>query len=109
MRNAYVVRLYCTCDSFRGTSDVPYSRCRNMARVDVGLSVGIGVTVSFSSNKVRVVVVFTKNVVKVRTFHIFTFAWRTERTTCKRLHQYLPSNVRRIRQRLWFITTAAKV
>ena len=42
----------------------PYnSRCRNRARVDVGLSVGISVTVSVPSNKVRVVVVFTKNVV----------------------------------------------
>ena len=30
------------------------------ARVDVGLSVGISVTVSVPSNKVRVVVVFTK-------------------------------------------------
>ena len=34
-----------------------------MVRVDVGLSVGISVTVSFLSNKVRVVVVFAKNVV----------------------------------------------
>ena len=33
------------------------------ARVDVGLSVGISLTVSVPSNKVRVVVVFTKNVV----------------------------------------------
>ena len=33
------------------------------ARVDVGLSVGISVTVSVPSNKVRDVVVFTKNVV----------------------------------------------
>ena len=32
----------------------------NRARVDVGLSVGISVTVSVPSNKVRVVVVFTK-------------------------------------------------
>ena len=42
-----------------------YSRCRNGARVNVGLSVEIiGVTVSISSNKVRVEVVFTKNVVR---------------------------------------------
>ena len=32
----------------------------NRARVDVGLSVGISVTVSVPSNKVRVVVLFTK-------------------------------------------------
>ena len=37
-------------------SDVRYSRCHNRARVNVGLSVRIGVTVS-------VEVVFTKNVV----------------------------------------------
>ena len=49
-----------TCDSLRGASDVRYSRCRNRPRVDDGLSVGISVTVSVSSNKVRVVVVFTK-------------------------------------------------
>ena len=41
-----------------------YSRCRNGARVNVGLSVEIDVTVSISSNKVRVKVVFTKNVVR---------------------------------------------
>ena len=42
---------------------VRYSRCRNRASVDVGLSVGIIVTVGVSSNKVRVVVrFFTKNV-----------------------------------------------
>ena len=35
------------------------------ARVDVGLSVGISLTVSVPSNKVCVVVVFTKNVVWV--------------------------------------------
>ena len=34
-----------------------------MARVDVGLSVGISVTVSVSSDEVRDVVAFTKNVV----------------------------------------------
>ena len=33
------------------------------ARVDVGLSVGISVTVSVPSNKIRVVVIRTKNVV----------------------------------------------
>ena len=49
--------------SFRGASDVRYSRCRNRARV--GLSVGISVTVSVPSNKVRVVIVLTKNVVKI--------------------------------------------
>ena len=52
-------------DSFRVASDVRYSRCRNMARVDVGQSVGISVTVSVPSNKVRVVIVLTKNVVKI--------------------------------------------
>ena len=40
-----------------------YSRCRNRARVD--LSVGISVNVSVPSNKVRVVIVLTKNVVKI--------------------------------------------
>ena len=63
MCNTYIVRLKYICDSFRGASDVRCSRCRNRARVDVGLSVGISVTVSVSSNKVRVIVVFTKNVV----------------------------------------------
>ena len=33
------------------------------AIVDVGLSVGISVAVSVSSNKIRVVVILTKNVV----------------------------------------------
>ena len=52
------------CNSFRGASDVWYTRCRNRARV--GLSVGISVTVSVPSNKVRVVIiVLTKNVVKI--------------------------------------------
>ena len=37
-------------------------RCRNRASVDVGLNVRIGVTVSVPSDKVHVVVVFTKNV-----------------------------------------------
>ena len=41
---------------------MPLSRCRNRARV--GLSVGISVTVSVPSNKVRVVSVLTKKVVK---------------------------------------------
>ena len=45
------------CNSFRGASDVRYSRCRNRARA--GLSVGISVTVSVPSNKVRVVIVLT--------------------------------------------------
>ena len=36
-----------------------YSRCRNRARVDVGLSVVISVTVSLPSNKVRVVIINT--------------------------------------------------
>ena len=44
-----------------GASDVRYIRCRNRARV--GLSVGISVTVSVPSDKVRVVVVlYPKNV-----------------------------------------------
>ena len=63
MCNTYIVRLKYTCDSFRGASDVRYSRCCYKARVDVGLSAGISVTVSVSSNKVRVIVIFTKNVV----------------------------------------------
>ena len=41
------------------------SRCRNRARVDVGLSVGISVTLSVPLKNVRVVVVFNKNVVWV--------------------------------------------
>ena len=53
------------CDSLRGASDVRYSRCRNRARVDVGLSVGINVTVNVTSSKVRAVIVLTKNVVKM--------------------------------------------
>ena len=57
-----VVIIY-MCNSFRGASDVRYSRCRNRARA--GLSVGIGVTVSVPSHKVRVVIVLTKNVVKI--------------------------------------------
>ena len=47
------------CNSFKVASDVRYSHCRNRARV--GLSVGISVTVSVLSNKVRVVIVLTKN------------------------------------------------
>ena len=42
------------CNSFRGASDVWYSQCRDRARV--GLSVGISVTVSVPSNKVRVII-----------------------------------------------------
>ena len=38
-------------------------RCRNRARV--GLSVGISVTVSVPSSKVRVVIFLTKNVFKI--------------------------------------------
>ena len=45
-----------------------YSRCRNRARVDVGLSVGISVTVCVPSNKVRVVIVLNKNVVMIISF-----------------------------------------
>ena len=56
-----VVIIY-MCNSFRGASDVRYSRCRNRARA--GLSVGIGVTVSVPSN-IKVRVVLTKNVVKI--------------------------------------------
>ena len=46
MRNEYVLRFNCTCNSFRGTSDVGDSSCGNRAKVDVGPSVGIGVTMS---------------------------------------------------------------
>ena len=63
MCNTYILGLYYTCNSFRGASDVQYSCSRNSARV--GLSVGITVTVSAPSNKVLVVIVFTKNVVKI--------------------------------------------
>ena len=52
----FFFRLWNTCDSFRGASDIRYSRCRNRPKVDVGLSAGISVTVN-------VVDVFTKNVV----------------------------------------------
>ena len=56
--------IYCKvvnkCDSFRGVSDVRYSRCRYRARVEVGLSVGINATVSVPSNEIHVVLVFTK-------------------------------------------------
>ena len=52
----FFFRLWNTCDSFRGASDIRYSRYRNRSKVDVGLSAGISVTVS-------VVEVFTKNVV----------------------------------------------
>ena len=55
MSNAYFF-FFTLCDSFRGASDIRYSRCRNRSKVDVGLSAGISVTVS-------VVDVFTKNVV----------------------------------------------
>ena len=52
------------CNSFRGASDVRYSRCRKSARV--GVSVGISVTVSVPSNKVCVVkIVLTQNVVEI--------------------------------------------
>ena len=46
-------------------SDILYSRCRNRARI--GLSVGFSVTVIMSvpSNKVRVVIVLTKNVLRL--------------------------------------------
>ena len=65
MCNTYIVKLKYTCDSFRGASDVRYSRRRNRARVDVGLSVGISVIVTVPSDKVRVVIVLTKNVVNM--------------------------------------------
>ena len=66
-----------------GASDVQYSRCRNRARVDVGLRVGINVTVSVPSNKVRIVIVLTKNVVKV----ISLVLWLSgeSQTSCFRL------------------------
>ena len=49
MYNTYIVRLYYTCDSFRGASEVRYSRCRDRARVDVGLRVGISFTEDIKS------------------------------------------------------------
>ena len=61
--NMYIVSLKCTYNSFRGASNVRYSRCRNRARV--GPSVGISVTVGVPSNKVRVEIVLAKNVVKI--------------------------------------------
>ena len=48
-----IVKLYYTCDSFRGASDVWYSHCLNRTKVDVGLSVRISVTVSVLSNKLK--------------------------------------------------------
>ena len=63
MCNTYIVKLQYTCNSFRCASDVRYSRCRDLARV--GLSVGISDTVSVPSNKVSVVIVLTKNVVRI--------------------------------------------
>ena len=60
-----MVKLKYSCDSFRGASDVRYSRRRNRARVDVGLSFGISVIVSVPSKKVRVVIFLTKNVVNI--------------------------------------------
>ena len=58
------------CDSFRSASDVSYSRCHNRDRVNVGLSVGISVTVNVST--------FTKS--EIDDFHILTdstttFTW----------------------------------
>ena len=58
-------KVYYTGNSFRVASEVRYSRCRNRARGEVGFSFGVSVTVSVSSIRARVVVVFTKNVVKV--------------------------------------------
>ena len=60
VRHVYC-KVYYTCDSFRGASNARYSRCPNSARVDVGLSVSV--TVRVPSNKVRVLVFLTKNVV----------------------------------------------
>ena len=54
------------CDSFRDVSDVRYSHCRNRLELTlVYVSVGISFTGSVWSNKVRVVVVLTENVVQV--------------------------------------------
>ena len=62
MCNPCVVLLYCTCDSFTGASDVRHNRCRNWARVNIGvLSAEICVTACVSSYHVRVVVILTKN------------------------------------------------
>ena len=47
-------------NSFRGVSDIQYSCCCNRARVYIGLSVRISVTVSVPCNKICVVVVFWK-------------------------------------------------
>ena len=63
MCNTYTVSLQYTC--VRGASDARYSRGRYWARVDVGPSVGISVTVSVPPNKVGVVIVLTENVVKI--------------------------------------------
>ena len=48
---------------WHGERDGIFFRCRNRARV--GLSVGISVTLSVPCNKVRVVIVLTKNFVKI--------------------------------------------
>ena len=65
MQHVYICKVVIIymCNSFRGASDVRYSRCRNRARA--GLSVGISVTVSVPFNKVGVVIVLTKNVVEI--------------------------------------------
>ena len=47
-----------TFNSYRGPSEVRYSRCRNRARVEVGLSFGVSVTLSVSSTRFLIVVVF---------------------------------------------------
>ena len=60
-------RILQGCNIHAIVSEVPqvvrYSRSRNRASVDVGLIVGFSVTESVPSNKARVVVVCTKNVV----------------------------------------------
>ena len=51
-------KVYYTGNSFRVASEVRYSRCRNRARVEVGLSFGVSVTLSVSSTRFLIVVVF---------------------------------------------------
>ena len=62
MSNTDIVRLYYPRDGLRSALDVRYCRCSHRCRVGVR-SVMFSRFVDVSSNKVRVVVVFTKDVV----------------------------------------------
>ena len=69
IRRKVVIGLCATCNIRDIVSEVPL-KCGIVAvvtdaRVDVGLSVGISVAVSVPSNKVRVVILLTKNILKI--------------------------------------------